>query len=174
MPESFKNSLLLTLFFLFFVSFAFAQPPSPFAGEQLTDKQAPEFALKDINGSTVSLSSYKGRVVLLNFWATWCPACREEMPALNNLSRQLKNRKFSVLAVSADRSVSDVKDFLKKNPSDFTVVVDDSLSVSRSLYKVFVLPTSFLIDRQGVVVERYYGGEDWDDPAMVRKIESLL
>lgn len=178
--REFNSSLLSLCFLLFalcsllFASFAYADPPSPFAGEKNINQQAPEFALKDINGNTVSLSSYKGRVVLLNFWATWCPSCREEMPALNKLSRKLKNRNFSIIEVSADRSVSDVKDYLKKHPSDCTVVVDDSLSVSRSLYKVFVLPTSFLIDKKGIILKKYYGGEDWDGSEMVSKIESLL
>jgi len=167
--------LLLALCLLPFASSViYADPPSPFAGEKLINRRAPEFALKGLDGSTVSLSSYKGTVVLLNFWATWCPSCREEFPSLNNLSRQLKNRKFSIIAVSTDRSVSDVKDFLKEHPSDLTVVVDYSLSVSKSLYKVFVLPTSFLIDKKGVIVEKYYGGENWTDPEVVRKIESLL
>src|SRR5208337_109579 len=112
---------------------------------KLINRQAPEFSLKDVNGSTVSLSSYKGRVILLNFWATWCPSCTEEMPSMNKLARQLKNREFSVIAVSTDRSVSDVREFLKKNPSDCTVLLDYSLSVSKPLYKVFMLPTSFLI-----------------------------
>ncbi|MGO9015767.1 MAG: redoxin domain-containing protein [Dissulfurispiraceae bacterium] len=155
-------------------SVIYAGPPSPFDGEKNINQQAPEFALKDINGNTLSLSSYKGRVVLLNFWATWCPSCREEMPSLNKLSQKLKNRNFSIIEVSADRSVSDVKDYLRKHPSDCTVVVDDSLSVSRSLYKVFVLPTSFLIDKKGIIVKKYYGGEDWDGSEMVSKIESLL
>ncbi len=152
----------------------YAEAPSPFAGDKLINRQAPEFALKDVNGSTVSLASYKGTVVLLNFWATWCPSCREEIPSLNALARQLKNRKFSIIAVSTDRSVSGVREFLKKNPSDYTVLVDYSLSVSKPLYKVFMLPTSFLIDKKGIIVEKYYGGENWTDPEVVRKIESLL
>jgi len=152
----------------------YAGDPSPFAGDKLINRQAPEFALKDVNGSPVSLSSYKGSVVLLNFWATWCPPCREEIPSLNKLSRQLKNRKFSIIAVSTDRSVSDVREFLKKNPLDYIVMVDYSLSVSKPLYKVFMLPTSFLIDKKGLIVEKYYGGENWTDPEVVRKIESLL
>ena len=165
--------LLLTVYCLLLAS-AYADPPSPFAGEKLINRQAPEFALKDVNGSTVSLSSYKGKVVLLNFWATWCPSCREEMPSMNKLARQLKNREFSIIAVSTDRSVSEVRDFLKKHPSDCTVLVDYSLVVSKPLYKVFVLPTSFLIDKKGIIVEKYFGGEDWTGPDMVKKIESLL
>ncbi len=165
---------LLAAGYLLLATCVYAGPPSPFAGEKLVNQQAPEFSLKDINGSAVSLSSYKGRVVLLNFWATWCPSCAEEMPSLNKLSRALKNMQFSVIAVSEDRSASDVKDFLKTHPSDITVVVDYSLSVSRNLYKVFVLPTSFLIDKKGVIVQKYYGEEDWAGPEMVRKIKSLL
>jgi peroxiredoxin len=159
---------------LLFASFAFADPPSPFAGENLINLPAPEFKLKDVNGSEVSIASYKGTVVLLNFWATWCPSCRDEMPALNKLGRQLKNRKFSIIAVSTERSVSAVRDFLKKYPSDFTVLVDYNLSVSRSLYKVFVLPTSYLIDKKGVIVEKYYGEEDWTGPEIVRKINEYI
>ena len=152
----------------------YAENPSPFAGDKLINRRAPEFKVKDINGSEVSLASYKGTVVLLNFWATWCPSCRDEMPSLNELSGQFKNRKFSVIAVSTDRSVTDVKDYLKKHPLDFTVLVDSNLSISRSLYKVFVLPTSFLIDKNGIVVKKYFGGEEWTDPEVIRKIESLL
>ncbi len=172
------NSSLLTLFFLRFAlsslllaSFAFADPPSPFAGENLINLPAPEFKLKDVNGSEVSLASYKGTVVLLNFWATWCPSCRDEMPALNKLGQQLKNRKFSIIAVAAEHSDSNVRDFLKKHPSDFTVIVDYKLS---SLYKVFVLPTSYLIDKKGVIVEKYYGEEDWTGPEIVRKINECI
>lgn len=152
---------------------AFAENSSPFAGDKLVNHPAPEFTLKDITGAAFSLSAYKGRVVLLNFWATWCPSCREEIPSMNKLSRQLKSRGFSIIAVSTDRSVSDVRVFLKDHPADFTVLLD-SLSVSKSLYKVFVLPTSYLIDKRGVIVEKFYGEEDWSDPELVKKIESRL
>lgn len=166
--------LLFALCALLFASFASAEPPSPFAGDNLINVQAPEFTLNNVDGKAVSLASYRGTVVLLNFWATWCPSCREEMPSMNKLARQFKNRKFSIVAVATDRSSSDVRSYLKKNPSDFTVLVDEGLSVSRSKYKVFVLPMSFLIDKNGMVVERYFGGEDWTDPGMIKKIESLL
>lgn len=167
-------TVLLTVGCWLLATDVYSEPPSPYAGEDLLNRPAPEFTLTDVKGSAASLASYKGSVVLLSFWATWCPSCRDEMPSLNKLARTLKNRKFSIIAVSTDRSVTAVSDFLKKHPTDFTVVVDDSLSVSRSLYKVFVLPMSFLIDKRGVIVARYYGGEDWAGPEMVRKIESLL
>ncbi len=177
--RSFALSLLplaLSLFCLLSLAgpLVYAENPSPFAGDKLVNHPAPEFTLKDVTGAAFSLSAYKGRVVLLNFWATWCPSCREEMPSMNKLSQQLKSRKFSIIAVAADRSVPDVTAFLKDRPTDFTVLLDNSLFVSKSLYKVFVLPTSYLIDKEGVIVQKFYGEEDWSDPELVKKIESLF
>lgn len=166
--------LLLVAGYWSLVTKSHAQPPSPYAVEKLSGQKAPDFTLKDINGNPVSLSSFKGKVVLLNFWATWCPPCRAEIPSMNKLQQMLKNRGLVILAVSTDRAVVDVKDFLKKNPVAFTVVVDYNLSVSRSLYKVFMMPTTFLIDRKGVIVEKYFGEQDWTDPDIIKEIEALL
>jgi len=165
---------LFALCTLLSAGFALADPPSPFAGEKLVNQQAPEFTLKDTGGHSVSLTTYRGSVVLLNFWATWCPSCKEEMPSLSKLGRQLKGEKFFIFAVSTDRSAEDAKDYLERHPMDFTVLLDTDVHVSRSLYKVFVLPTSFLIDKKGVIVERYYGEENWTDPEIIKKIESLI
>lgn len=151
-----------------------AAPPSPFDIEKTTGQKAPDFTLKDLNGYQVSLSSFKGKVVLLNFWATWCPPCRDEIPSMNKLSQQMKNKKFIILAVSTDRAVVDVKDFIKKHPMNFPVLVDYNLSVSKSLYKIFMVPTSLLIDKNGVIVDKYFGEQDWTDPEIVQQIETLL
>lgn len=151
-----------------------AQPPSPYAVEKLSGQKAPDFTLKDINGNSVSLASFKGKVILLNFWATWCPPCRKEIPSMNKLNELLKKKGLVILAVSTDRAVVDVKDFLKKTPVNFTVLVDYNLNVSRSLYKVFMMPTTFLIDKRGVIVEKYFGEQDWTHPEMLKEIEALL
>ena len=173
--KRFKLLLIaLLLFCSVFTAEGFAQPPSPFAVDKLSGQRAPDFTLKDINGNSVSLSSFKGKVILLNFWATWCPPCRSEIPSMNKLYQKLKGRGFMILAVSTDRAVVDVKDFLKTMPVNFPVVVDYNLTVSRSLYKVFMLPTTFLIDRKGVIVEKYFGDQDWTEPEIVKEIESLL
>lgn len=156
------------------VTIVHAQPPSPFAVDKLSGQKAPDFTLKDINGNSVSLSSFKGKVVLLNFWATWCPPCKAEIPSMNKLHQKLKNRGFVMLAVSTDRAVIDVKDFLKTTPVNFPVVVDYNLNVSRSLYRVFMMPTTFLIDRKGVIVEKYFGEQDWTEPEIIKEIEALL
>lgn len=174
-----RSSLLITAFLLFTIHFSLftvvsAQPPSPFTVEKLAGQKASDFTLKDIDGNNVSLSSFKGKVVLLNFWATWCPPCRAEMPTMNRLNDRLKNKGLIVLAVSTDKAVVDVKDFLKKNPVNFTVLVDYNLNVSRSLYKVFMMPTTFLIDKRGIIVEKYFGEQDWTNPDLVKEIEALL
>ncbi len=165
---------LFTVHCSLFTAEGFAQPPSPYAVEKLSGQKAPDFTLKDINGNPISMSSFKGKVILLNFWATWCPPCRAEIPSMNKLNDILKKKGLVILAVSTDRAVVDVKDFLKKTPVNFTVLVDYNLNVSRSLYKVFMMPTTFLIDKRGVIVEKYFGEQDWTHPEIVKEIEALL
>jgi peroxiredoxin len=174
--KTFKMFLffLLTSVFFLFSSVAFCQPPSPFAIDKMVGQKAPDFILKDLAGNNISLSSFKGRVVLLNFWASWCPPCRAEMPTMNKLNEMLKNRGFVVLAVSTDRSINDVKDYLSKNPVNYTVLIDHNLNVSRNLYKVFMMPTTFLIDRKGIIVKKYFGEQDWSRPDMIKEIEEIL
>jgi peroxiredoxin len=142
--------------------------------EKLSGQKATDFTLKDINGKSVSLSSFKGKVVLLNFWATWCPPCRAEIPAMNKLNQLLKNKGLVILAVSTDRSVDDVKDFLSSVPVNFTVVTDEKLAVTRNLYKVFMVPTTFLIDKRGIIVKKYFGERNWTEPEIIKEIESFL
>lgn len=161
--------LLFSIFFLL----SAVQPASPWAMDELIGKKAPDFSLKDMNEKTVSLSSYKGNVVIVTFWATWCPPCRSEMPLLNKLYRELRNKGFMVVAVATDRSVSAVKDFLSKSPVDFPVVMDTDSKVSRQ-FKVFSMPTTFLLDKNGKVVQRFLGEEEWDSAPIREKITPLL
>ena len=144
------------------------------AAQKVTGRAAEDFTLNDLNGKKVSLSSFKGKVVLLNFWATWCPPCRAEMPSLEKLYQRLKDKGFTVLAVATDRAAVDVKDYLKAQPLSFTILLDGNLKISRERYKVFMMPTTFLIDKRGVVVEKFYGEEDWMDPETIKQIEALL
>ena len=115
-------------------------------------KPAPDFKLKTLDGKEVSLSDYRGKVVLINFWATWCPPCREEMPLFTKVYRKYKGRGFEILAVSTDSSIDPVKKFVKEYKLPFPVLMDDG-KVSTELYRVQGLPTSFLIDREGRIVK---------------------
>jgi peroxiredoxin len=161
--------LLIALSFLLLT----AEAPSPWSIDELPGKKAPEFTLKDVNGKSLSLSSLKGNVVLVSFWATWCPPCRDEMPSLNRLYRSTRDKGFVVVAVSTDRGASTVKDFLGKVLVDFPVLLDSGSKVAKE-FKVFSLPTTFLLNRDGIIVQKFLGEEEWDSPKMRGKINALL
>ena len=146
---------------------------SPMESDSIVNSKAPDFTLKDINGKNITLSSFRGKVVLLNFWATWCPPCRAEMPALNRLYRETKQRGLEIIAVSTDRSLDHVKDFTAKNKVDFIMLFDENRTAAKQ-YRVFSMPTTFLIDRNGMVVEKFYGEYDWTEPETKGRIEKLL
>lgn len=146
---------------------------SPLDSDKIINSKAPDFSLKDINGKTVTLSTFKGKVVLLNFWATWCPPCRAEMPALNKLQHVLKPRGLEVVAVSTDRSINDIEDFLERHRIDFPILFDSDRNIAKQ-YRVFSMPTTFLINRNGIIVEKFYGEYDWTEPETKGKIEKLL
>ncbi len=166
---------LLALAFLFLIlpSGVLAGPPSPFDVEKLSGQAAPDFTLKDLEGNTVSLSSFKGKVVFLNFWATWCPPCKDELPSIEKLHNLMKQKGLVVLAVSMDKSPGRVKEFLKQHPVSFRVLMDDNASASRA-YKVFSLPMTFIIDKRGVLIEKHFGEKDWSKPDALQSIEALL
>ena len=138
-----------------------------------TGTGAPAFQLAEQNGTPVALDSYRGQVVLINFWATWCPPCREEMPSLSELSKRLAGKPFSVLAISVDDSWKPIAEFQKKISPTMTVLRDDPSDVS-GRYGVAVLPQSFLLDKHGVIVKKYTGPRDWIDPDLIAEISHYV
>ncbi|MDD5593970.1 MAG: TlpA disulfide reductase family protein, partial [Candidatus Margulisbacteria bacterium] len=134
---------------------------------------APDFTLSDLAGQKVKLSSYKGKVILLNFWATWCSACRVEMPGLQKLSEKLKNRNFVVLAVALDRDEKAVKPFIFNNGYSFPVLLDPAGRAARS-YNITAIPTTFIINKKGQTVERRLGAIEWTDRTVVKRLEKLI
>lgn len=135
---------------------------------------APDFSLLDVSGKPVSLSDFKGKVVLLNFWATWCNVCVEEMEGLNKLYRDMKDNGFLVIAVSIDQSRNDVAKFVSSRRLEFPVLLDPEKEVYFDKYAVFGLPTSFLIDKKGYIRDRYIGENDWGDKKFIQKVLELL
>ena len=168
-----RNIFTLTLLLLF-LSPLFAQRAAWADSEQASLKPAPAFTLSDISGKKVSLSDFKGKVILLNFWATWCGPCTAEMPSFNRLYAAFKNDGFVVLAVSIDSSEKPVQSFVSAKGITFPVLMDPDKEAYFDLYAVFALPTSFLIDRKGMVVEKILGDREWDSPDMKKKIADLL
>lgn len=152
---------------ILFLTVCFSSPA--FSGEKAAD-----FTLPDINGKKVSFSEFKGKVVVLNFWATWCGPCRAEMPSLNNLYNEYKDKGLVVLAVSVDASEKPVKSFARELKLTFPVLMDKDKAVSFDEYAALGLPTTFLIDKNGIVIEKIMGEREWDSPQMKEKILKLL
>jgi thiol-disulfide isomerase/thioredoxin/Cu/Ag efflux protein CusF len=135
---------------------------------------APDFALPTLSGETIRLSDLRGKVVLLNFWATWCVPCRTEMPTLEELYQRYKERGLEVVAVNLDAlSTAGVEAFLKEVAVTFRIVLDPSWSAAQ-VYRVLGLPTTYLIDRVGNVVVREIGGRDWTDGVSQMAVQGLL
>ena len=146
------------------------------AGKQRFKKgvHAPDFTLPDLNGKRVSLADYKGRVVLLNIWATWCAPCVEEMPSMEKLHQELKDEKFVILAVSIDESgAKAVRPFMKKHKLSFPALID-SAGTLNNLYRTTGVPESFIIDKQGRILEEIIGPRDWAAPGALKYFRSLL
>jgi peroxiredoxin len=136
---------------------------------------APGFELPSLGGDLESLARYRGRVLFVNFWATWCAPCREEAPALQKLYEQLRPEGFSVLAVSIDDPAArpKVEAFAEQLGLKFPILLDPDQRVYRA-YQVFGVPETFLIDKEGRVVERFIGPKNWDDGRYERAIRQLL
>jgi peroxiredoxin len=134
---------------------------------------APDFVATDLKGQRVRLSALRGKVVLVNLWATWCPPCLQEMPSMERLYTRLKGHDFEVLAVSQDEDASLVAPLVQKLAVSFPVLVDPERQVGER-FGVWGYPESFVIDRNGYVVERVIGPREWDTPAQVSALEVLL
>ncbi|MAE93159.1 MAG: hypothetical protein CL910_00720 [Deltaproteobacteria bacterium] len=134
---------------------------------------APLFSLPDLTGEPLSLAGLQGQVVLVNFWATWCKPCEEEMPAMERLYQALREEGFELLAVSVDEDTEEVRAFRDRLALSFPILHDEGQQVARR-YQSFRFPESFLIDREGLVVERYIGPREWDAPAYRARIARLL
>ena len=134
---------------------------------------APAFELPRLAGGEVSLADQRGRVVLLNFWATWCKPCEDEMPAMQRLWERLRDRDFELLAVSVDDGREEVAAFQERLDLGFPILLDPGKDVARR-YQSFRFPESWLVDREGRLVARFVGPREWDDPLYVERIERLL
>ena len=132
-----------------------------------------DFTLPYLNGTQFTLSQQKGKVIFLNFWATWCPPCRAEMPSMEALYQKFKDREFDIIAVNIQESNNDVSAFMRQLNLSFPVVMDSRGLVSGA-YAVRSIPTSFIIDKRGLIVGRLVGSIDWNSPAVIAAFEVLL
>ncbi|MCX7721094.1 TlpA family protein disulfide reductase [Dictyoglomus thermophilum] len=153
MRKIFKLRIIFILVFMVILSSTLVYSKQPQVSE---NSPAVDFTLPDIKGKKYTLSSFKGNVVLLNFWATWCPPCRYEVPMLDRIQKEYKNEKFKVVAVSLDSDVNSLKEYLKSVSISFLVLSDSKGSVGY-IYNILAIPTSFLIDKKFIVRKIYLG-----------------
>lgn len=136
--------------------------------------QAIDFELPDLDGKTRSLGEFKGKVVFLNFWATWCKPCEEEMPSMQQLYAALQGKPFEIVAVSIDKDGPEaVREFVKNYGVTFTVLHDRKGRI-KELYKTTGVPETFIIDQNGVIAEKVWGPRDWSKMSSVSTIMELL
>ena len=139
-----------------------------------TGFKAPAFNARNLKGNLDTLANYKGQVVILNLWATWCGPCRIEMPGFENLYRRFRSEGLTILAVSIDKGNDKaVKDFALEYNLSFPVLIDDKGEVER-LYQTFTIPTTYVIDRSGRVVFKVDGAKNWESEETFKSIEYLL
>jgi peroxiredoxin len=133
----------------------------------------PALALKDLDGRQHRLADYRGKVVLINFWATWCGPCREEMPSIQELKNKLAGRPFVVLAVNLDEPESRIRKFLTQMKLDFPILLDPDRNVAKG-WNARILPATFIVGPDGRVRYSLVGEMDWANEHIVARISELL
>jgi peroxiredoxin len=161
--------------------------PAAFAAEKVTAEEfkalglaalkegtrSIDFTLSDLSGKKVSLSSYKGKLVFLNFWATWCPPCRSEMPSMERLYQKLKGKGLVILAVDLQEDAKSVQKFVDEHKLTFPVLLDSDGKVGGS-YGARSIPTTYIIGRDGNALGGTIGAKEWDSPEMIAFFTRLL
>lgn len=134
-------------------------------------KNAPEFALQD-SDHKIALNQFRGKVVVLNFWATWCAPCVEEVPSLVEMQRRMKSKGIEVVAVSIDDNENAYRQFVKDHNVDLLTVRDPAQNVA-GLYGTFKFPETYVIDRNGVMRRKFIGAIDWTEPDITEFLSKL-
>jgi len=136
-------------------------------------EQAPDFTLKSLDGPNLRLEEYRGQVVLINFWASWCGPCRQEMPILDRLHQRYEDTGFAVLGVNVEGKVDPAQEIVDKTKVTFPVLIDEGQSVSE-LYELEAMPSTVVVDRDGVVRYVHRGYKPGDEAKYVEVVKKLI
>ena len=159
---------------VYLVATSSSRPPSEWVNSVAVGDLAPDFQLEDTKGNKVSLSDLRGKVVMVNLWATWCPPCIEEMPSMERLHEVMAGDDFVMLAINTEQNGRTVvPEFLEKTPYSFPILYDDE-SVVQKLYGVYKFPESFIVGKDGKVVEKVIGPLDWSSPKTINYLKGLI
>jgi peroxiredoxin len=134
---------------------------------------APNFSIVTERGQTITRSDFGGKLLVLNFWASWCPPCIEELPSLNQFAQQYKDQGVVVIGISNDKNENLYKRFLTERHVAFDTARDPEADISTS-YGTFQIPETYLIDRNGKVLEKVISNQDWMDPQFLARVKSML
>ena len=145
---------------------------APAAAVTIQDS-APDFTLKSLEGSNLRLEEYRGQVVLINFWASWCGPCRQEMPLLDRLHQRYVDTGFAVLGVNVEGEEAPARELIDKIPVTFPVLIDEGQLVSE-LYKLEAMPSTVVVDRDGVVRYIHRGYKPGDEAKYVEVVKELI
>lgn len=161
------------LFFSLLISFS----PNPLeAAENRLTPVAPipalPFRLQNLDGDYKKLRDYRGQVVLVNFWASWCTPCRAELPSMNRAWNRLKSSGMAMLAINLGEDREAVSAFLRDYPIDFEVLMDERGRISQR-WRIKALPTTLVLNKRGQIIYQVIGEREWDQPALIELIESL-
>jgi peroxiredoxin len=140
---------------------------------RLSGKMATDFTLQSLDGESVTLSDLKGKVVLINFWATWCIPCKAEMPSMERLYRKYKDRGFTILAIDIMEKPETIRKFAKGKNLTFPILLDTKGEV-RGKYRVSGIPNSYLVNKNGRLVGNVIGAREWDNEHAEALLEELL
>lgn len=133
----------------------------------------PSLEARDIDGTVRTLEDYRGKVVLLNFWASWCPPCRHEMPSMERLRVKMYGRPLEIVALASADPLKEVQAFLATMPLGFPILLDPDGANTRR-WKVYALPTTFLLDAEGRIRYALRGGVEWDEGDALAAVELLV
>jgi peroxiredoxin len=156
-----------------FITIAFGLLASAPGNAETLQGKAPDFTLKSSSGKNIKLSEYRGQVILLNFWASWCGPCRQEMPLLNQIQNRYSKLGFTVLGVNVEEDSRQAKTMLREIPVDFPILFDTTNKVSK-LYNVSAMPSTVLIDRDGNLRYLHKGYKPGDEAKYKQWIKKLV
>jgi len=171
-----KKALYILLAHAIFFSsavYAMSEKIAPAQNTFSERTQYTDFYLADLDGIYTRLSDHKGKVIFLNFFATWCPPCRNELPSMQKLHEKMKTSDFEMIAVSVDRAGKErVREFIGRGGYSFKVLLDSDGSTAKK-YHVSSIPATFIIDKSGKIVNRVIGERDWASDAIISELKKL-